>query len=421
MTFPIITRWRLTRCLWLVSLILTLVTSKLLPSGTESKCISVLRAVNVSSTLAISIIGIVLLLRIRWHSKFDPSIRVNLAQDDRCEILHDASLALLLIQLLFIGFALFAVFSGSAQWRTANSKFHEANIEWFLVIGWCVTLVGALWAIQAKHRADSAFAASLRAAEKAMDAHKAALSAEEHAKNAFFAASTQSYDFEGLVTSRLDRLLKQARGSFLLLLGIPQIGFFYSDKLQSFPFAGREGANPEEGCAALLAKAILSHAQRVINADGHAEITFFGDELCKEIEAGVRSDKSNPMPSEMIAAFRSSLDSFLAGLEHLQQGPNGTRLSKSRYEPYNNKTKPFDPGIRIAIIDNSPPGHPDHAKEAMFWFVSDFVDKTPVDFEARCISTKDENLIALLERLAEYYLKLGLPASYALTKQSSAA
>jgi hypothetical protein len=108
------------------------------------------------------------------------------------------------------------------------------------------------------------------------------------------------------------------------------------------------------------------------------------------------------MPQDKVEYFKSTLGVLVREMQLLAAPEVPDRLMAKRYGPFHNG-EPFDPGIRIVIMDLNDVGSPERRLKAVFWFVSDFLDTTPTDFEAKAMETEDRGLIDLLEKLITYY------------------
>jgi hypothetical protein len=107
-------------------------------------------------------------------------------------------------------------------------RFESAKIEWFIALGWAFGVVGAVWAVWAKLKADQAFMEAQNAAGESYKAFNAATdavtqateaasqsrmavkeatTAAKHALDAFGAVSTRPIDFDALVKKDLERLV----------------------------------------------------------------------------------------------------------------------------------------------------------------------------------------------------------------------
>jgi len=306
-----------------------------------------------------------------------------------------------------------------------NHRFETAKIEWFIALGWAFGVVGALWAVWAKLKADQAFLEaenaaresfkaftaatdavthstnaanqSLAAANQSLAAFGEAKNAAKHAERAFAAASTRSVEFPTLVETHLWENVKETKSTLHLLLGIPQVGYFFRDR-NEFPFAGTAH---DEGRSSKLFDNILTKAMELLGdteITGEVKLVFFDNGLCHAINNQVADKKA--MSKESTKAFANSLAKLHERIEALAARVHPRPLLYERYGP-TERTQPFDPGIRIVVFDQKNIAR----RKAIFWFVSDFVDDSPTEFGARAMETEDQKLVDLLDNLILYYFK----------------
>src|ERR1022692_133235 len=131
-----------------------------------------------------------------------------------------------------------------------NMDFKAARVEWFIAVGAGLAVIGAIWAVWAKVMADKAF-------------HAAQL-AEKEAYRAYLGVTTKSIPFDQLIADRL--LLKHinsANTKMRLLLGLPQVGFFYKN----------EGLTLVDA-ACQLSTEIAVKANSILDHGGEVDILF---------------------------------------------------------------------------------------------------------------------------------------------------
>lgn len=311
-------------------------------------------------------------------------IKSNQAEDSPGMVLfRETILVVLVLALGCIGIISFVTFlPGSFD---VNS-FDQAHIEWLITVGWGIAIVGAIWAMLAKVKADMAFGQAERAAETS--------------QQAYLAVTTKSLAFDDLMLGgRLREHIQKASDELFLLLGSPFVGYFKQDPAGRFVTAATDVALAIEDRFAKVKK---------------ARVVFFNWKLCEElandaIKAGAKMDKA------ILHGLYDGFGSFLKTqpVSNDQDLPPQFAVSYEMYGaasqvgplPAGNAAateigrKRFDPGIRIAISKNTDLGY----RHAYVWFVEGFVEEKPTEFNSVAFETKDPTLIKLLESLVEEY------------------
>ena len=279
---------------------------------------------------------------------------------------------------VFVFFIIFTGIAALASWQNAKCvfdpamDFRAARVEWFLAVSAGLAVIGAVWAVWAKVMADKAF--------------QAAQSADDKAYKAFLSATTKAIPFDQLIGNQiLHRHIDSANTKMRLLLGLPEVGFFYKN-------SKNELALVDDACR--LATQISAKTNSILAQGGKVDILFFDRELCASIAGKAAVDP------RIKTKFLSHYDSFVASLQcdsvNEQLKWYGYALAAQRPT-----ASEFDPGIRIAIVDMGKPGI--NSEKAIIWFVSEFLDETPTDFRAAALETFDPSLINLMNSLMDYY------------------
>ncbi len=316
-------------------------------------------------------------------------------RDETHSALHErnivAAVLMAAVVLLVIFFSL-AVYASYNKGVIDVYTFPAAHIEWLVALAAGFGVVGAAWAIWAKLMADKAF-------EKAAEAATQSLKAYKESSKAYHAISTKSFDFSrfiggGLLADHIDKAEKSLR----LLLSIPAVGFFQK----------KDGKYPLTDDALTISFKIRRKAEAIEKRpEGVVNVICFERKLCEEIA------QRSGMPPELVGKFNADVEHFWADMGS-NRGFVTYRLStlgkdeeerKSVGAHENGDIKfDFDPGLRIAIIDYN--GNPGVQSEiAYVWFVSEFVDDAPSEFQAEVLRTEDPQILQLLNSLIDYYSK----------------
>jgi uncharacterized SAM-binding protein YcdF (DUF218 family) len=292
------------------------------------------------------------------------------------EMMREIFLVVSVFFLIYAGIDLLASWQNAKSVLDSTIDFKAARVEWFIAASAGIAVIGAIWAVWAKIMADKAF--------------HAAQSADDKAYQAYLGVTTKAIQFDQMIANKaLLKHINSANARMRLLLGLPQVGFFYK--------------NPKNGELALvdaaceLSTKISAKANNILDQGGEVDILFFDKKLCDFVAEKAAVD---PLIKTKFLAF---YDSFVASL---QCSAANVRLKWCGYALAAQRptVSEFDPGIRIAIVDM---GKPNGIKleKAIIWFVSEFLDDTPTKFRAAALETYDPSLINLMNSLVDYYLE----------------
>lgn len=323
----------------------------------------------------------------------EPVEKMEDGQEAKRQSLHRVTFAeeilgaILVLFLFALGFAFVGTWGKThldLVEKTVN--FNSCRVEWLAALGWTIGLIGAIWAIWAKHMADKAF-------------QKAGVAAYRSLK-AYDAVSTKSIPFEMLIGGeKLLRHIERAEKKLRLLLGVPAVGYFRKDK--------ETGTYPLTQAALAISHAIATKANQIATVNGKVDVLCLKQTVCNDV-ADQEADRG--MSPQQVRTFKADIVQFLARLGEIPWDLHKEEKKIGRFVPYTliaqddgTDDKPFDPGIRIAIIDdNSNKGI--RSEKAIVWFVADFLDETPGNFKAAALETWDPAILDLLNNLVDYYI-----------------
>jgi len=275
-----------------------------------------------------------------------------------------------------------------------NGDFFEVRIEWFIWLTFCLGVIGALWAIAAKMKADEAFFASSAAYSKARET---------------LLSFGGSLNFDDIMNEKSVRMLpamiRNAKTELIILISIPLVGFFKSNEM------GKKFIN------------ILIQKLEEIAEGGYKEfdkiiLLYFDDDVSKKyiqswktkednkIKASSDSDekKQRDMANiqEAYVQFIEKLDLLTKLVNRIDRDKNEGRVDKDRISIIRYKVD-----IRVRFVISKAGMN----QRALVWVVSDFEldgenDGDLSKFESAGFSTQDELIINVLQKLADDYKKI---------------
>ena len=255
-------------------------------------------------------------------------------------------------------------------------------------------MIGALWAIAAKMKADEAFFASSAAYSKARET---------------LLSFGGSLNFDDIMNEKSVRMLpamiRNAKTELIILISIPLVGFFKSNEM------GKKFIN------------ILIQKLEEIAEGGYKEfdkiiLLYFDDDVSKKyiqswktkednkIKASSDSDekKQRDMANiqEAYVQFIEKLDLLTKLVNRIDRDKNEGRVDKDRISIIRYKVD-----IRVRFVISKAGMN----QRALVWVVSDFEldgenDGDLSKFESAGFSTQDELIINVLQKLADDYKKI---------------
>jgi len=264
-------------------------------------------------------------------------------------------------------------------------EFSRPKIEWFIGLFSVIGLIGAIWAVWAKVKADNAFEKASEASDNAVKAYKMVggiVDFEELLVPSQIEKGTK-YD-----VPMLNDLLDIAHDKLIMILGVPAVGFFREDmRDKSLTFCDH-----------------ITHTIREIikkNKTAKIRLIFMSLEKINELIdiTSYSVDEKNKLKLRIKNPYEGLVNEIkLIKEKNLIIRDNKIDIPVIDFKEYN-----FDPGLRFVLSISKEPGKL-FEKKAVVWIVPDMATD-PIHFKSAGYTTRDNQIIDIFEKLADYYIK----------------
>ncbi|MCI0620142.1 MAG: hypothetical protein L0387_00435 [Acidobacteria bacterium] len=257
----------------------------------------------------------------------------------------------------------------------------NSQVDWFVALGWALGITGTVWTIWAKAKAEKA---------------------EEQSRLALESLTTRSVQFRALVDGGLlVDYLRDATHELVMLLGVPAVGIFHAN-----------GSHLRVDSSLSVLRTIQEAMTMVLSSDsGKVTIVYLDAKVLKSMAK--KSQQNKVLSTGQAEDFDKKIDAFESDLTRLKdQYPDKLRFASYHFS--NKQGEFIDPGLRFVIVSGENRGVP--YKKSCTWFVKEFTEDAPQEFEAIGLKTEDRQIIEMLEGIASYYVASFPPTAEGTTK-----